>query len=158
VLIFPVDDAEWSKRLNFQQSFKSDQKYTLRLLPQVFKRTGWRLSLLALTLVTLSACTFGIDPEQMIQDGEPLYVTNCGRCHQVDGSGAEGLYPPLAGNPVVTLHDPAPMIDVIVNGRGSMPAFRGALDSEDAASVISYIRNAWGNEASIVLPKQVQSN
>ncbi len=144
--------------MNFQPSHRPRQQYTASPFVLFWQWPGWRFLLWTLALVGLSACTFGVEPAQVISEGEPLYVTNCAQCHQIDGGGAEGLFPPLAGNPVVTLHDPSPMIDVIINGRGSMPAFRGTLDSEEGAAVISYIRNAWGNEGSIVLPKQVQSN
>ncbi len=144
--------------MNFQQAFTTAPHATVRRSSPPGGWPRWHLLLLALTLLGLTACTVGVEPEAVILAGEPLYVTNCGQCHQIDGSGAEGLFPPLAGNPVVTLHDPAPMIDIIINGRGSMPAFRNTLDSEEAASVISYIRNAWENEAAIVLPRQVPSN
>lgn len=126
----------------------------------VWRGVGRLLFLMVFTAAGLVACTTVTEEDraEIISTGEPLYIVNCARCHQLNGEGAEGLFPPLAGNPVITLHDPAPIIDVIVNGRGSMPAFRGTLDSEAAAAVISYIRNTWGNEASIVQPKQVPSN
>ncbi len=144
--------------MNFQQTFTTAPPATIRRSSLLGRRLRWYSLLLALTLLGLTGCTVGVEPEAIILAGEPLYVTNCGQCHQLDGSGAEGLIPPLAGNPVVTLHDAAPLIDIIINGRGSMPAFRNTLDSEEAASVISYIRNAWENEAAIVLPRQVPSN
>lgn len=144
--------------MNFQQALTTAPPINVRRALPLSCWRPWRGLLLALTLLGLTACTIGVEPEAIIMTGEPLYVTNCSQCHQLDGSGAEGLFPPLAGNPVVTLHDPAPLIDIIINGRGSMPPFRNTLDSEEAAAVISYIRNAWENEAAIVLPRQVPSN
>lgn len=110
---------------------------------------------LFIILLSLSACG---EPaaEDLIMEGEDLYIVNCARCHQVDGTGAEGQFPRLAGNPVVTLNNPAPVIQAVLYGRGSMPAFQGALSQEEAAAIISYIRNAWGNQATGVLPRQVR--
>jgi mono/diheme cytochrome c family protein len=117
-----------------------------------------RLSLfvvLFLILLILTAC--GPDEEEFIQEGEMAYISNCGRCHMSNGEGFSHIYPPLAGNPVVTLEDPNPTIDVVVFGRGSMPGFGDQLDNEQIAQIISYIRNSWGNEAPVVTPERVRS-
>jgi mono/diheme cytochrome c family protein len=113
------------------------------------------LVFLIVCLFTLASCQPQLDREAMMADGEAIYITSCARCHQDDGSGYEE-FPPLAGNPVVTLHQPAQMIDIVMDGRGSMPAFRGSLSEQEAAAVLTYIRNAWGNEASIIAPKQTR--
>jgi len=101
----------------------------------------------------LAACQPAVtaDRDQLIQQGEQIYS-----CHHPDGSGYRNLFPTLAGNPLVTLHDPIPIVQVILDGRGSMPAFRGQLTSEEVAAVLTYIRNAWGNQASAVPPRQVR--
>jgi alcohol dehydrogenase (quinone), cytochrome c subunit len=65
------------------------------------------------------------------------------------------LFPRLAGNPLVTLHDPEPVIVTVTYGQGSMTGFNQKLSSDDIASVISYIRNAWGNQAAPVSPRQI---
>ncbi len=95
------------------------------------------------------------DPQKLIQDGQPIYVQYCASCHQQDGSGKPGKVPKLAGNPVVTLEDPIPVIDIVVNGKGSMQGFSDQLGSDQIASVISYIRNAWGNQATAVDQRQI---
>jgi mono/diheme cytochrome c family protein len=114
-----------------------------------------------LMLLLLAACadetfdtTFVHQSEYLIQDGESVYLENCARCHNLDGQGFPRIYPNLAGNPLVTLHDSAPVIETVLNGQGSMPAFKNSLSAEELASVISYIRNTWGNNASVVFPKQ----
>lgn len=112
-----------------------------------------------LTLITvITACQPAViaDRTQLMSEGERIYQHSCARCHHGDGSGYRNLFPALAGNPIVTLHDPIPVIQVIHDGRGSMPAFRGQLTSEEVAAVATYIRNAWGNEASPVAPRQVR--
>jgi cytochrome c oxidase subunit II len=113
------------------------------------------LLLLLLLALPLAACSAELDKAEMIEAGEGIYTSNCSRCHQVTGEGSVD-FPALAGNPVVTLHNTSSIVDVVLNGRGSMPAFRGALTDEEVAAVLTYIRNAWGNEAELVPPKQAR--
>lgn len=116
-----------------------------------------------LILLMLAGCagetfdtSFVHEPDELISNGEELYTRNCSRCHQLDGEGFPRIYPNLSGNPIVTLHDPVPIIDIVLNGQGSMPGFKNSLSAEQLASVISYVRNAWGNQSSVVYPKQTR--
>jgi cbb3-type cytochrome c oxidase subunit III len=100
--------------------------------------------------------------------GEALFVAKCSACHQTSGQGTQ-MYPPLADNPVVTAGDPSAMIAIIANGRtgplavngktfnGRMPTWKGQLSNADIASVASYVRSAWGNNASPVTEQQVEA-
>ena len=94
----------------------------------------------------------------LVASGEDLYNTTCIACHRPGGEGATdvtvGGIPALAGNPFVTLEDPAPVVQTILNGRAGMPNFR-SLPDEDIAAVASYIRQAWQNEAGPVDPALV---
>lgn len=96
---------------------------------------------------------------ELFATGEEIYNNTCIACHQAGGTGAESevaytYYPPLAGNPYVTLEDPAPVTQTVLFGRGGMPAFRGMSDMEVAA-VLTYVRQAWENDASAVSPELV---
>ncbi len=94
--------------------------------------------------------------DYMLPHGKQIYLEFCAECHQVDGSGWSTLYPRLDGNPIVTLADPSPLIETVVYGQGSMSAFGQKLNSEDIASVLTYIRSAWHNHAPPVSPRQIQ--
>jgi glucose/arabinose dehydrogenase/cytochrome c5 len=87
--------------------------------------------------------------EELISTGEQVYDDNCATCHQPDGQGSGG-YPALAGNSFVTADDPSGVIEIVTNGRGSMPSFGDQLEPEEIAAVASYVRNSWENEASVV--------
>jgi mono/diheme cytochrome c family protein len=99
-------------------------------------------------------------------DGASVFQTNCSSCHQPTGEGIAGTFPPLAGNPVVT-GDPKMVIHIVkfgLNGKisvaghdynGMMPPWGQQLKNTDIASVITYIRSAWGNKASAVTPADV---
>ena len=93
--------------------------------------------------------------EKLMNDGHGLYIEFCAECHQTDGSGWSTLYPRLAGNPIVTLHDPEQIIVTVTYGQGSMMSFQEKLTSQEIASILTYIRNSWGNQASPVDSRQV---
>lgn len=76
--------------------------------------------------------------------GEKVYATNCAACHQPAGTGLPGVFPALKGSKIVT-EDKAAHIDVVLNGKNAMPPFLG-LSDVDLAAVITYERNAWGND------------
>ena len=95
-------------------------------------------------------------PTQMA-NGEKLYKGSCVACHELDGSGAPRIYPPLPGNANLQSANPASAIKIVLDGAetittarapntGSMPPYAKWSDQE-VADVVTYIRNAWGNAA-----------
>lgn len=113
------------------------------------------LILITVSLLSFTACAQQPDMDELMERGEEVYVNNCAGCHQEDGGGTV-TYPALDGNPLVTLHDTAPLVEVVSYGRGGMPAFRERLEDDEMIAVLTYIRNAWGNEAPPVPEKQVR--
>src|SRR5689334_20917644 len=79
--------------------------------------------------------------QQVMGEGQRLYVEYCAECHQTDGTGWSTLYPRLAGNPIVTLHDPEQIIVTVTYGQGSMMPFQEKLGSTQIAAILTYIRN-----------------
>lgn len=93
----------------------------------------------------------------LVAMGEGIFATQCAGCHGQDGQGVPGTYPALAGSPVATAEDPTGAIRQVVNGGGGMPAYGDILSDEEIASVLSYVRNSFGNEASLVQPEDVEA-
>jgi alcohol dehydrogenase (quinone), cytochrome c subunit len=127
------------------------------------RKTFFWIGISPILLLMLTACagetfdtTFIHRPDDLVSEGETIYLRNCARCHQLDGLGFPRIYPNLAGNPLVTLHNPIPVTETVLNGQGSMPGFKNDLSHEELASVISYIRSAWGNNAPAVMPRQTR--
>lgn len=100
--------------------------------------------------------------------GAGLYNAFCARCHKVDGRGEAGKYPRLAGNPNVVAPYTTSLIRLLIGGGRSadtiggpepkrMPSFDGKLNDTEIARVLTFIRNAWGNEAQPVAPRQVKT-
>ncbi len=122
-------------------------------------RAKYFLLVTALMMGILSSCNSHTErppePQKVIKSGQQLYVEFCAECHQTNGMGWSDLYPRLAGNPIVTLHDPEPIIDTVTYGQGSMMGFHDKLTSEKIAAILSYIRNAWGNQAPAVSFRQI---
>jgi mono/diheme cytochrome c family protein len=105
-------------------------------------------------VAALAGC--GSRDEADFQAGQVVYTENCSSCHQVDGRGYDDIYPNLAGNPIVRLEDPGPVIDIVTRGRGSMPSFAEQLPNDKLAAVITYVRAAWSNDAPGVSPAEVK--
>ncbi len=95
--------------------------------------------------------------EELMARGERVYVASCASCHQVDGSGIPPAFPALRGSAIAT-GDMAKHIDVVLHGvpGTAMQAFGEQLSEVDLAAVITYERNAWGNDTGdVVTPKQL---
>lgn len=107
-------------------------------------------------------------PEMLIAKGEALYMV-CAACHQVNGMGVAGQFPPLMGSEWVNEPNPARLIRIPLHGlsgpmqvkgqdwNSSMAALGSALSAEDIAAILSYIRQAWGNTAGPVTPAEVEA-
>jgi mono/diheme cytochrome c family protein len=99
-------------------------------------------------------------------DGGKVYQTNCSSCHQANGTGVSGVFPPLAGNTVVT-GDPTAVIHIVKFGlsgkiqvagttyNGMMPNWGQQITNAEIAQAITYIRSSWGNSASAVTESDV---
>jgi mono/diheme cytochrome c family protein len=91
--------------------------------------------------------------------GSQLYQSICVGCHQPDGRGKEKLAPSLVDSNYVKGPDPTAPIRILLSGKegtvGLMPPLGGALNDEQIASVLTYIRREWGHTASAVTPEDV---
>ena len=92
---------------------------------------------------------------ELVARGEEVYNANCAGCHQKDGSGIPGVFPAMIDSEVT--NGPAEyQLDLVINGKGGMPAFK-MLSDTDIASVITYERRSFGNNGSVVQPSDVTS-
>ena len=87
--------------------------------------------------------------------GEQLFLNNCAECHQRDGKGIPNIYPALAGSEVVR-GSGVDVALVMLIGRGGMPSFAGSIADEDMASIINYVRNAWGNNGEEISAQRIE--
>ena len=138
----------------------------------------------ALLLAMVTACAAGDQAADERQDtatpqtaasaapaagsGEALYQ-RCVTCHQPNGEGLTGAFPPLAGSEFATAANPAIPIRVVLHGMqgpvtvkgqqyaGLMPPYGTGIEMSDqeVAAVLTYVRQSWGNTASAITPEQV---
>lgn len=86
-------------------------------------------------------------PTISLRIGASVFANNCSVCHGNEGGG--GVGPALAGNARVT-GDPDALLTTIMQGKSSMPSWRGQLSDGEIAAVATFIRTSWGNSASAV--------
>ena len=112
--------------------------------------------------VALVAAAFVVSgPERQGQSRFPI----CAGCHQSNGRGMPGTFPPLAGSEIATGSPEIP-VRIVLHGlqgpltvrgqrfNGTMPAW-GQFSDADIAATLTYVRSQWGNSASAVTPAQV---
>jgi mono/diheme cytochrome c family protein len=90
--------------------------------------------------------------------GAELYKNLCIACHQPTGQGLDKVAPSLVGSPLLTGNEGIPT-RIMLGGKegtvGLMPPL-SMLNDEQIASVLTYVRREWGNQASAVTPESVQ--
>ncbi|ABR90805.1 cytochrome c [Janthinobacterium sp. Marseille] len=104
--------------------------------------------------------------KNMIKAGAKLYENQCASCHQESGKGVAAIYPALAGSRAITTPVATNAIRMVLHGGYApstagnprpygMPPFGHSMTDEEVASVVTYIRNSWGNQATAVSPNDV---
>lgn len=99
--------------------------------------------------------------DELMVKGQEVYSSSCAACHGVTGGGVPGAFPAMTGSPMVVEADQLEAhIDIVLNGKAgtAMQAFGKQLSDSDIAAVITYERNAFGNNTGdIVQPATIKS-
>jgi mono/diheme cytochrome c family protein len=109
--------------------------------------------------------------EELMVAGGLQYDIHCGTCHLPTGAGSDDTGPPLLGSPIVLASDPASLVNITLHGPQlphpspsqlwqerkwqPMGAYTDKLSDEDAAALLTFVRNSWGNQAAEVTAEQV---
>ena len=97
--------------------------------------------------------------DELNAHGEKIYATNCAACHQANGEGIPNVFPGLKGS-AIAIGDIAKHIEMVVKGvpGTAMQAFGAQLNDADVAAVVTYERNAWGNNTGdVVQPADIKA-
>ena len=108
----------------------------------------------------------GIKEEELLKEGKKIYQMYCIACHQADGSGVPGNFPPVAKNPTVT-GDLNKLVTIILKGQSgpievngefynNVMTPHGFLTDKQIAGVITYIRKNFANEGEPVYPEEIK--
>ncbi|MFY8124885.1 MAG: cytochrome c oxidase subunit II [Hydrogenophaga sp.] len=92
----------------------------------------------------------------LVKRGSTVYASNCLACHQANGKGG-GAIKALDGSALVLAADNKDFINIMLNGKGAMPAWKQLSDTEIAA-VMTYAQNTWSNQTGrLVQPADVKA-
>ncbi len=117
----------------------------------------WVMEQKGLALEEASAATKEWTADELIAKGETVYTNNCSSCHMGDGAGMAGTFPAITASSVVT-GDIDAQVELMMNGKGMMPAFGQMLSAVDFAAVSTFIRNGLGNEVGdSIQPSAIQA-
>lgn len=99
-------------------------------------------------------------------DGAAIYTATCQACHQENGEGLQGAFPPLKGSSIVTGDDLEVYVDIIMNGYsgradqgyGPMPPIgtTNNLTAEEVTALMNHERTSWGNNAKEVTVDEIK--
>lgn len=105
-------------------------------------------------------------PVDPIAEGKRIFGANCSACHQSNGLGVAGAFPPIVGSEWVTGPEQT-VVRILLNGlggavnvkgvtyNGAMPAWKESMSDDDIAHVITYIRQWSPNAAPAVTAASV---
>lgn len=139
------------------------QVYSGLLEDKVYMAEGGR----SLTLPSAAGSTEKLagSKAERIKMGENVYTNLCQACHQPDGKGMKGVFPPVAKSDYFAA-DPNKAISAIVNGLSGKITVNGevynsvmpaqSLSDEEVANVVTYLLNNFGNKGGEVSPDQVK--
>lgn len=97
-------------------------------------------------------------------NGTTLYTANCQSCHQSNGEGLPGAFPPLKGSPVVNGDNLELYVGIIMNGYSGRPGFgvmppvgtNASLGSAEVTAIVNHERSTWGNNAKRVTEEEIK--
>jgi nitrite reductase (NO-forming) len=103
--------------------------------------------------------------EQQVRAGESRFTGTCSVCHQANGQGLEGVFPPLAKSDFL-MADKQRAIGIVVNGLNGKVTVNGKtydsvmppmsqLTDDEIANILTYVRNSWGNKGDAVSAAEV---
>jgi len=127
--------------------------------------------LLFLSIASLAAAQ-DAPPSEVMTKGQQVYMMVCFACHQPTGLGLPGMFPPLASSDWASATKPDRLIRMVLHGVAGpitlngkpfttpapiMPPQGASLSDDQIASVLTYVRNSFGNKGSTVTADQVKT-
>jgi nitrite reductase (NO-forming) len=122
-------------------------------------------NLAAVTTATQNAADGKLTVQDQIKAGQQLFAGTCSVCHQANGEGLPGVFPPLAKSDF--LGDTKKLISVVLNGLSGKVTVNGKdynsvmppmnqLNDDEVANILTYVLNSWGNPGGSVSIEDVK--
>jgi nitrite reductase (NO-forming) len=123
-------------------------------------------NLAAVTQATRSAAAGTLTRDDQVQAGQALFAGTCSVCHQPNGAGMAGVFPPLAKSDYLAA-DKRRAIDVVLHGLSGKVTVNGQeynsvmppmnqLNDDEVANILTYVLNSWGNPGGQVSKDEVK--
>src|SRR6185436_10778889 len=114
---------------------------------------------------TAATATGTLTKEQQIKAGEGLFAGTCSTCHQPDGKGLPGVFPPLARSDYLA-KEPTKGAGIVLHGLTGKVMVNGQeynsvmppmsqLNDDAIANILTYVHNSWGNDGKQVTTAEV---
>ena len=122
-------------------------------------------NLAAVTQATAAAKAGKLTQEEQIKAGQQLFTGTCSVCHQANGEGLPGVFPPLAKSDLIAA-DPKRPVHIVVHGLTGKVTVNGTeynsvmppmsqLNDDEVANIVTYVLNSWGNPGGRVEAEEV---
>ena len=120
----------------------------------------------AVAVATLAASTGTLTLEDQVKAGQALFSGTCSVCHQTNGAGLPGVFPPLAKSDYLAA-DPKRAIEILLHGLTGKISVNGGdynsvmppmsqLNDDAVANILTYVLNTWGNPGGRILTDEVK--
>jgi nitrite reductase (NO-forming) len=130
-------------------------------------RAGPNLS--AVTVATSSAAAGKLTVDEQVKAGQALFAGTCSVCHQANGAGLPGVFPPLAKSDYIATQGLQRVIDIVLKGFNGKVTVNGndytsvmppmnQLNDDEIANILTYVVNSWGNAGGSVSKEDVKAH
>ncbi len=123
-------------------------------------------NLQAVATATTAAATGTLTPKDQIAAGQALFAGTCSVCHQANGAGLPGVFPPLAKSDFLN-QDTKRAVNVVLHGLSGKVKVNGKdydsvmppmnqLNDDEVANILTYVLNSWGNPGGSISADEVK--
>jgi len=114
---------------------------------------------------TKAAASGALTVQEQVNAGKVLFTGTCSVCHQANGEGLSGVFPPLAKSDLIAA-DPKRPIEILLHGLTGKVTVNGKeynsvmppmsqLNDDEIANIVTYVLNSWGNPGGSVSAEEV---
>jgi nitrite reductase (NO-forming) len=139
--------------------------YSGKELDSVYLGDRSQPNLNAVSVATQAAASGTLTLQDQVQAGQALFAGTCSVCHQANGEGLPGVFPPLAKSDFLAI-DLNRAVGIVLNGRTGPVTVNGKdfnsvmppmsqLNDDEVANILTFVLNSWGNPGGQVSATQV---